>query len=173
MSNKKYEHWCDPYHPSEEEKEKRVSELEKLSRQFYNDVEKWLLHDIANYIKTCMDDESPIKKNHVTRKCYRILDNAESLVTSILEANGVYAIYGVDWHYRREKWLKARGLCFQLNAQLTQVASTVVENTNIRKYTRLAGDTYKLANMIKNNMISDDVKKKEHCREYLPDGIKH
>ena len=173
MSNKKYEHWCDLYHPSEEEKEKRVSELEKQSEQFYKDVEKWLLEDISKYIKECMEDESPIKKNHIARKCYRILDNAEELVSTIKDANGVYAIYGVDWEYRRKRWLKARGLCFKLNSQLQQVASTVVAKTNIEKYTRLAGITYKLANMIKNNMASDDIKKKEHCREYLPSEIKH
>lgn len=163
MSNKKYEHWNDKYH---DDKGTEHSKIEELAGNIYNELEKYLLEDIDKILKEDLKNESPIKKRYILRRFNRIMDNVEAMRGAAINANSVYALYACDYQFRREMWLKARGLCFEINAQLNSIANITVEGTNIEKYTRLAGKTYQLAGMIKNNMVSDDNKKKKYCKPY-------
>lgn len=167
MSNKKYEHWCDDKHQEPKDDNKFV--IGDMADEIYSELEQYILHDINKDLLVVFDDDMQgnISKRYVLHKTTNILDNAENLASIVVDANSIYAMYEVDYRRRRELWLEARGLCFRIIKQLKNISAIMVEGTNIKKYVRLSKELSKLANKIKNVMISDDKKKKEHCKKYF------
>ena len=165
---KKYKHWCDNQYQEPKEDNKFV--IGDMAHDIFNTLEKYLLYDIHKDMLEVFDDDvqGHISKNYVVKRVYEMLDNAERIELVVKDANSIYALYGVDYKRRRELWLEARGLCFRLIQQITHISSIMVKGTNIQKYVSLVDNIYKLARKIKNVIVSDDEKKKEHCREYLP-----
>lgn len=166
MSNKKNEHWCDDRYKDTDTHSKICKEAQAL----YGMLEEWLLHDmdIALVIE---GQETPVRKNYIVRRCYSMLDNAEKVELLTRDANSIFAVYGCDYENRRMKWTDAKGICFQLQAQLNHMSGIAAPKTNIQKYVDLAVAYKKLAERIKNNIASDDKKKKKYCKEYIGQSL--
>ena len=165
---KLYTHWCDSqYEAPNETKNKFV--IGELIKNLYKNLEIYLIHDINKDLTVMFDDvqQTALARNYVVKKFYNILDNADKLQNTAQDANSVYAVYDVDFEYRREKWLEARGLCFQIYAQLDHVSTITIKGTNLQKYIDLSNDCKYIAEKIKNVMIADDQKKKKYGKKYL------
>lgn len=76
MSNKKYEHWNDKYH---DDNGTEHSKIEELAGEIYNELEKYLLEDIEKVLKEDFKEKPSIKKNHILRRFYRLMDNVEAM----------------------------------------------------------------------------------------------
>lgn len=154
---KQDQHWCDRIKNKSETKFK----IEEEAKALQKDIDSYLLHDID------IGKEDPVRRRYIYDKMYSILSSAENVVSMIMDANSIYAIYSCDFENRRVKWLDAKGQCFQLIAKLNTVAGIVYQSTNLSKYANLAYRYEKLAEKIKNVMISDDKIRKEKCKEYI------
>jgi len=166
MSNKKCAHWCDPQH--QKPKEDNIFVIGEEAKSIYNALEKYLLHDINKDLMLAFPDENQekINKNYVIKRFYSILDNAEQLELTTFDANSVYAIYNIDYKFRRQKWITARTLCFDLVHQLNHIASILIKGSNLQKYVDLSARLNILSDRIKNVMASDDIKRKKYVKEY-------
>ena len=115
MSNKKYDHWCDKQYQNPEDKDgnKRYI-IGELAHSNYATLEQYLLHDISKDMEVVFSDDAQgkISKDYAIQRLYRMLDLAEDIEISVYEANSCYALYDTDFKYRRDRWLKAKGLCY-------------------------------------------------------------
>ena len=113
MSNKKYDHWCDKQYQNPEDKDgnKRYI-IGELAHSNYATLEQYLLHDISKDMEVVFSDDTQgkISKDYAIQRLYRMLDLAEDIEISVYEANSCYALYDTDFKYRRDRWLKAKGL---------------------------------------------------------------
>lgn len=161
---KKYEHWCDKMHDGKDSK----FVIGEMAENFYNDLERYLLHDISKDMLVNFEDEvqEKMSRNYVVKKLYNILDNAEKLELTVKNANSVYGFYDIDLAFRRQQWLVSRGLCFEMIAQLNHISNITMKKTNVQKYITKCNELETIASKIYNVMKSDDEKRKKHIKEF-------
>lgn len=166
---KKYKHWCDDKH----KKKETHFVLGELAETAYCTLEAYLLCDVSKRLSEEKQAESynqeqyTVIKAYITSKFKNLLDKAEDVECYLKDANSIFGLYAVDFEHRRIRWLKARGLCFQLIAELRHIAGIVHRKTNIQKYVDVSNMYVDIANRITNIIKADDKRKKENCKEYF------
>ena len=161
---KKFEHWCDGEYDDKETK----FVIGEMAENLYKELENYMLYDIRKDLDASTDPQDILARNYIVKRFYSMLDNAEKVELNVKSANSIYALYGVDYEWRRKLWIASRSYCFQLIAQLKHITPIMIKGVNIRKYTRLSKKYSDLSVKIKNIMVSDDTRKKKSCRQYLP-----
>ncbi len=153
---KQYEHWCDKGRNKES-----IFETELIAEKLQMELEQYILRDIAP------NNEDPVKMRFVYDKMSSILCKAEIITATVKDANSVQAIYAIDYINRRDKWLNAKGLCYQITVLLKNVSLILKEGVNLEKYCRISyAYEKKLAPKIKGVMVSDDKRRKKQCKKY-------
>lgn len=163
---KKNEHWCDDKYKEPEDNKFIIGDL---ASKIYEDLEKYLIHDINQDLKVVFPDpeQDKLARAYVVKKMYRILDTAEEIQNSVYETNSIYGWYDVDFAERRKGWLKARAHCYRLVTQLSHMGTKTLKGTNVQKYVNLANDVQVLAKKIKNAMMADDKRRKNNPKTYI------
>ena len=169
MSNKKYKHWCDDKFKEPEDNKFIIGDL---ASKIYEDLEKYLIHDINKDIKVVFPDpeQDKLARAYVVKKMYRILDTAEEIQNSVYETNSIYGWYDVDFEERRKGWLKAKAYCYRLITQLSHMGTKTLKGTNVQKYVSLANDAHILSQKIKNAITADDKRRKSKSKTYISGG---
>ena len=163
---KKNEHWCDNKYKESEDNKFIIGDL---ASKIYEDLEKYLIHDINQDLKVVFPDpeQDKLARAYVVKKMYRILDTAEEIQNSVYETNSIYGWYDVDFLERRKGWLKAKAYCYRLITQLSHMGTKTLKGANVQKYVNLANDVQVLAKKIKNAMMADDKRRKNNPKTYI------
>lgn len=164
--SKKNKHWCDDqYKPPKD----TYFIIGDMCGNLYTSIEKYLIHDVNKDMSVVFEDEAQnkIARNYVIKKLYNILDKAEELECTVYGANAIYGWYDIDFAARRQRWTKARDLCYEIITQLNHVDTKTLKGTNLQKYVDLGKEAQKIADKIKNMITSDDKKRKANPRPYI------
>lgn len=154
---KKYKNWCDNLHTKSESQ----FDTGDLCERLVSKLTDWVVHDFTIY-----DGMTQGQVILQRERMKNILDIAETIESLVNDANSIYALYGIDYQERRIRFMRARGLCFQLQTRLRHIVNYVHKDTNVQKYISLNSEIDVISNKIKNIMVSDDKKRKTKEKPY-------
>lgn len=144
--SKNKRNWCD----SKYEKKESTFDTGYLSERLVDTLTEWVIRDF-----TIVQGMNQYQIDVQRRRTHKLLDIAEQIECLTKDANSIYMTKEIDYIERRQKWLRARGYCFQLTAMLSHVINYVEKGTNIQKYLNIQSDVKEIGSKIKNMMISD------------------
>lgn len=127
------------------------AQVDILTTSFIQEIE--IIINEYHYIRTNFDS---------------IIQQAKDIEHLLYEGNSVYAVYDVDFLFRRQRFTEARSKCFSLNRDLLHMANFIAKkNVNTEKYTAISNELITLSEKIRGLIVSDDKKRKKLNKKYL------